>query len=622
MTIKIAVYLRVSTLNQVQTQTIEQQLQRLQAHIEAQGWQLHDDHIFRDEGRSGATLNRPGLDKLRDAIRWGEVERLLITDPDRLARKYVHQMILLEEFARFGCQVEFLDRPMSEDPHDQLLLQIRGAVAEYERSLITDRMRRGRLAKYQAGTLLPWTRPPYGYRLDPDRPRDPSGVWVEESEAAIVREIFALYTQESYSLQGLATYLQKQGVPTPSGKTIWSLATLRGILRQPAYLGQVYARRYRYRAARVRRSATHPIGQPRQTPTELPPEEWLLVATIPALVSQEQFDLAQAKLSQNQSFAKRNNKSQDYLLRALVSCGRCQSSCLARKLQGGHTYYVCAAKSNTIQSRKEEKCPSRFSPAQQLDALVWQDLCEVLTHPESLTQALERAYGGHWLPQELQARRESLRRGRAQLEQQLDRLTEAYLNGIIPLAEYQRRRSDLEQRVEAFNRQEEQLRAQVNRQAEIAGLVDSVENFCRRMQVGLEQATFEQKRQLIELLIDRVIVNDGDVEIRYVIPTTPESEHIRFCHLRSDYFYPPHVIRVTGGNMPQQVGINLMTRRRLTELRAWTDPGQAHLPHVALDPLTIDRPLWLQQDRKLAGAVKRMSCVKLINPMFDRNLLG
>jgi len=551
MTIKVAIYVRVSTLNQTQAQTIEQQLQRLRAHIADQGWQLPDEHIFRDDGRSGATLNRPGLDKLRDAIRWGEVERLLITDPDRLARKYVNQMILLEEFARFGCQVEFLDRPMSDDPHDQLLLQIRGAVAEYERTLITDRMRRGRLAKYQAGTLLPWTRPPYGYRLDPDRPRDPAGVWVEESEAAVVREIFTLYIQENYSLQGLAVYLQKQGIPTPSGKKIWSLATLRGILRQPAYLGQVYARRNRYRSARIRRSATHPIGQPRQTPVELPPEEWILVASIPAIISQEQFDLVQAKLAQNQSFAKRNNKSHAYLLRALVSCGRCQSSCLARKLQGGQTYYVCAAKENPIHSRKEEKCPSRFSPAGQLDDLVWQDLCYVMTHPESITQALGRAYGGHWLPQELQARRESLRRGRAQLQQQLDRLTDAYLNGIIPLAEYQRRRGDLEQRVEAFNRQEEQLSTQANRQTEVVGLVKSVEDFCQRIQLSLEQATFEQKRQLIELLIDRVIVDDGDVEIRYVIPTTPESEHIRFCHLRSDYFNAPDVIGITGPDVPQ-----------------------------------------------------------------------
>jgi site-specific DNA recombinase len=155
--------------------------------------------------------------------------------------------------------------------------------------------------------------------------------------------------------------------------------------------------------------------------------------------------------------------------------------------------------------------------------LVWQDLCEVIMHPQSLTHALQRAYGGHWLPQDRQARQENLRRGRTQLQPQLDRLTEAYLNGIIPLAEYQRRRRDLEQRIEAFHHQEAPLTTQMNRQTEVASLVTSVENFCQRIQTSLGQATFEQKRQLIELLIDRVIVNDGDVEIRYVIPTTPES---------------------------------------------------------------------------------------------------
>jgi site-specific DNA recombinase len=284
-------------------------------------------------------------------------------------------------------------------------------------------------------------------------------------------------------------------------------------------------------------------------------DEWILVTTIPAIISQEQFDLAQAKLVKNQSFAKRNNKSHGYLLRALVSCGRCQSSCMARKLKGGQTYYVCAAKAHAVHSRKEEKCQSRFSPAGQLDELVWQDLCQIMTHPESIIQALERAYGGHWLPQELQARRENLRRGRAQLQQQLDRLTEAYLNGIIPLAEYQRRRADLEQRLEGFNRQEEQLSAQTNRQTEVAGLVKSVEDFFQRIQASLEHVTFEQKRQLVELLIDRVIVNDGDVEIRYVIPTTSESEHIRFCHLRSDYVTDPAMIRLSNGQPFDQIRI-------------------------------------------------------------------
>jgi len=126
---------------------------------------------------------------------------------------------------------------MSPDPHDRLLLQIRGAVAEYERTLITERMRRGRLQKYRAGVLLPRTKPPYGYALDPDRPREPDGVRLEETEAAVVPEIFAWYEQEHTSLHALAKHLRAQGVPTPSGKTVWSLATLRRILSQPAYTG-------------------------------------------------------------------------------------------------------------------------------------------------------------------------------------------------------------------------------------------------------------------------------------------------------------------------------------------------------------------------------------------------
>jgi site-specific DNA recombinase len=110
--------------------------------------------VFRDDGYSRASLRRPGLDRLRDQVGRAAFDRVMITAPDRLARKYVHQMLLLEELQRGGCQIEFLDRPMSQDPHDQLLLQIRGAVAEYERNLIAERMRRGRLQKYQAGALL------------------------------------------------------------------------------------------------------------------------------------------------------------------------------------------------------------------------------------------------------------------------------------------------------------------------------------------------------------------------------------------------------------------------------------------------------------------------------------
>jgi site-specific DNA recombinase len=191
---------------------------------------------------------------------------------------------------------------------------------------------------------------------------------------------------------------------------VWSVATLRGILTNPVYAGRVYAGRVRYRPPRVRRSATHPIGRPHDSAVLLSPEEWIPVAEVPEVVSQEQFDLAREKLSKNKSFARRNNKAHEYLLRALVSCGTCKLSSIARtqitekkKLR----YCVCSGKLKRAQSHLEEKCPSRHAPADQLDELVWRDLCEVLSHPESITDALRRAHGGHWLPQELKARQRS-----------------------------------------------------------------------------------------------------------------------------------------------------------------------------------------------------------------------
>ena len=154
---KIGLYARVSTNRQMQSQSIEQQLERLhEAVAQHPEWELAPEHIYRDDGYTGAKLNRPGLDRLRDAASMAAFELVLVTAPDRLARKYVHQVLLIEELNKLGCDIQFLERPMKDDdPHDQLLLQIRGAVAEYERNLIAERMRRGRQAKLRAGTLLP-----------------------------------------------------------------------------------------------------------------------------------------------------------------------------------------------------------------------------------------------------------------------------------------------------------------------------------------------------------------------------------------------------------------------------------------------------------------------------------
>jgi site-specific DNA recombinase len=274
------------------------------------------------------------------------------------------------------------------------------------------------------------------------------------------------------------------------------------------------------RAPRIRRSATHPIGQPSATSTLAPAAQWLPVASVPALVSAAQFAQAQAKLAQNRAFARRHNTTHAYLLRALVSCGVCSSSGLCRTLLPDYAYYICRGKGDPLPSRRDASCRARHAPARQLEALVWRDMGDLLTHPEQIAQALARAHGGGWLPQELQARREQLRQGQRGLERQLERLTEAYLLAVVPLAEYQRRRQVLEQRLRAVALQAEQLEAKVDRQAELDGWAASAAEFCRRVQAGLASADFAQKRQLVELLIDRVLVTDSAVEIRYLIPLT------------------------------------------------------------------------------------------------------
>lgn len=539
---RVAIYVRVSTLQQVQTQTIEQQLERLEQYAHQQGWEWHPDHIFRDDGYSGARLNRPGLDRLRDKVAQRWFDLLLVTAPDRLARKYAHQMLLLEEFEQAGCQIEFVERPMSQDPNDQLLLQIRGAVAEYERSLIADRMRRGRQHKYRTGQLLPWTQPPYGYRSDPDRPRTPAGVRLEPTEAALVAEIFARYLTPGESLSSLAKYLTGQKIPSPSGQAHWRPQTIRRILTNPVYTGMVYAGRTQIRPIQRRRSALAPVGTRPNGARSTAPETWILVGQIPALITQEQFEQVQAKLVSNQQQAKRNNKAHTYLLRARVSCGLCHLTCRGQTRRR-YAYYQCAGKDHLVQNGRETPCPSRLIPMTQLDQIVWDDLCQLLTHPELITQALQRVQAGEWLPQELQARRRTLNHACTSLTHQQERLTEAYLASVMSLAEYQRRRQELEQRLTTLEQQQRELEVQANRQVELATLAHHIEGFCQRIQASLAEATFEHKRQLVELLIDRVVVTNEQVEIRYVIPTSPRGEHTLFYQLRQAYCgtVQPHV---------------------------------------------------------------------------------
>jgi site-specific DNA recombinase len=352
----------------------------------------------------------------------------------------------------------------------------------------------------------------------------------------VVSELFAAYAAGGVTLHTLAAQLTARGVPTPTGRPIWRPTTIRNLLTNPAYKGQAASGRLRTTPARQRKSALEPIGKGMST-TAHPSEEWITVP-VPALVSAEQFDLVERRLAANQRSARRST-THPYLLRGLVSCGVCRLSCSGVTRTATDTryrYYRCLGKQARVSSGRSRCCPARFIPATQLDELVWADLCAVLQHPELVAQALERAHSGAWVPGELRRRQASLRSVRASVARQRQRLLEAYLAEVIDLACFQRQDRGLAGQEADLLAREREVAAEGERLVQVSAIAQSTTQVLNGLRVGLGQASFEQRRQLVELLIDRVVVTDGQVEIRYVIPTTDHSTKTRFCHLRTDYF--------------------------------------------------------------------------------------
>jgi hypothetical protein len=229
------------------------------------------------------------------------------------------------------------------------------------------------------------------------------------------------------------------------------------------------------------------------------------------------------------------------------------------------------------------------------------------------------------LPQEWQARREILQKGRRSVHQQRERLTDAYVHGVLPLTEYDRRRRDLDQKDHALAEQEQQLTQQAERRQEVAGIASNLDDFCQRVQAGLATATFEQRRRLVELLVDRVVVTDEQVEIRYVFPTSPTSEHVRFCHLRTDYFADPEGIRNGGHKGPlDQIGSWACCRIASggsdapPATMAPDDPHQTHEPGDAFAPA----PCALRRQFGLDARSSIGSPARLVNLHVLRTQLG
>ena len=235
---RVAIYARVSTEAQEARGTIGSQLDELRTSVAHHGHELVAE--FCDDGYSGARLDRPGLDALRDQAEAGAFDAVWCLSPDRLARVYAYQVVVLEELARFGVRVVFTDAPpLNDDPQARLLTQVQGVIAEYERAKIAERYRRGKLYRSRLGEVISW-RVPYGYRRLPRGSDGPARLEVFEPEAAVVRRIFHDRVHGGLSTREIARRLNADGVGTPTGKPVWGTSTIGRMLHNETYIGRAY----------------------------------------------------------------------------------------------------------------------------------------------------------------------------------------------------------------------------------------------------------------------------------------------------------------------------------------------------------------------------------------------
>ena len=516
---RAAIYARVSTPRQGREQTIESQLDALKSWANGNGYELSPEDVYTDEGYAGSRLDRPGLDALRDGAEDAAFGVIGVLSPDRLARKYAYQVLLLEEFKRCGCEVVFLHHPISDDPNDQLLLQIQGAIAEYERAMIGERFRRGKLQKAREGRFI-GGKAPYGYRYIPKRDGVPGHLVIDETEAEMIRMLFSWLVEERMTVRQITKRLNEGSWYPRSGKHPWSPSTVHSILSHPIHAGTTYANRYRY-VAPEKPKGRGPRSGENTCRVERPREEWIPIPA-PAIVDEDTHRRAQVQLERNAELSFRNNKKYSYLLRCLLtceSCGLAMHGVTNRSLhQATRRYYQCAGK-NPISTAREHKCLQTSAKIEELDAAVWDHVKELMRDPKRLLEQFEN-YANLASEGEEKERTEAkaLEAHLKRLTREEARLIDAYQTEIINLQELKERRQKVAERRKAITDQHEQ-QARLRRQtAQAREVVKDLQAFCERISTRIEEATFEEKQSILQLLIERIIVGEDTLEIRHVIP--------------------------------------------------------------------------------------------------------
>jgi site-specific DNA recombinase len=518
-----AIYARVSSERQRQEQTIASQTAALRELAEQRELLVPEEFIFEDDGFSGVSLQRPALERLRDRAFEGSFEMVLCHAPDRLARRYAYQVLLLEELARGGIEVVFAKEPEhSGSPEDELLRQFQGMIAEYERAQIAERCRRGKLHRARAGAVSVLSNAPYGYRYVKKTEHADAFYEIDELEAPIVREIFARYVEQRESIVQIARSLSEQGVPTRTGTPCWGPSTIWAILRNPAYTGQAaYGRRRvtgaRAKPLRVTRQRGGHSG--RSAYEHVGPEHWLRIP-VPALINDEQHALAQELLERNGRLSPRNTRKPS-LLQGILVCRQCghsyYRSSTRSKAGNVHRYYRCSG-ADGFRRPEGRVCAARPVRIEDIDELVWSQVLALLENPELIQAEIQRRLAALRAEHPASRRRDRLERDLTRAQNALRRLIDGYQEQLITLEELRARMPELRKREATLRAELEALDTELHDAETYLKLTETLDAFRTRLSANAEQLSIEQRQDIVRLVVREVLLGDDDVTIRHSIP--------------------------------------------------------------------------------------------------------
>ena len=550
--LRVAIYARVSSDQQAESGTILSQIEELKSRVQADGFVLEDESCFLDDGYTGSSLIRPGLERLRDAAAAGVVDRLYVHSPDRLARNYAHQVLLVEELSGCGVEIVFLNHQIGETPEQKLLLQVQGIIAEYERWKILERGRRGRLSAARRGSVSVLAGAPYGYRYITTGAGGGTGEYqVVLEEARVVRKIFEWVGQDRLSIHQVAKRLDREGIPTAKGRSFWNRSTVWGILKNPAYKGTAAfgRRRSGERRARLRpwRGATE---QPRRPSSTYAVEEkdWIYIQ-VPAIVSEELFQGVKEQLEENRQRMRERPRRRSYLLSGLLVCEECgyalSGYMATRRSRKGekrrYPYYKCTGRDGH-RFGGHRLCWSPPVRADFLEESVWADVQALLSEPDRIKAEFERRLHGDTNLDGSEILKD-LERQIQKVKRSTGRLIDAYAEGYLEKEEFELRMRKARERLERLQTELKEKADEQSHRKEIALVVARFEEFCERVKQGLQEEDWEIRRDIVRRLIKRIEVNRERVRIVYRVDPSPQpgpsgSSISSYCPKRAAHALP------------------------------------------------------------------------------------